>query len=168
MYHLKKIILGVIYRSPESSLTDFNGNLENLLVKIDREKKYAFLSGDYNVNTLHELSCHASATQDFINLFSSFGYQKLISKPTRVVKEGCTIKSSTLIDNIYTNINDWNDGISGVLHSDDVIGNDNKIIFYIRRNSTLPKFKKYRIQRDFCLKNVFSLKKDYIKKWQDL
>ena len=113
--------MGVIYRSPESSLTDFNGNLENLLVKIDREKKYAFLSGDYNVNTLHELSCHASATQDFINLFSSFGYQKLISKPTRVVREGCTIKSSTLIDNIYTHINDWNDGISGVLHSDDVI-----------------------------------------------
>ena len=107
---------------------------------------------------------HASATQDFINLFSSFGYQKLISKPTRVVREGCTIKSSTLIDNIDTNINYWNDGISGVLHSDDVIGNDHKIIFYIRRNSTLPKFKKYRIQRDFCLKNVY-----YIKiKWQDL
>ena len=37
---------------------------------------------------------------------------------------GCTIKSATLIDNIYTNINDWNDGISGVLHSDDSIGND--------------------------------------------
>ena len=153
--------MGVIYRSPESSLTDFNGNLENLLVKIDREKKYAFLSGDYNVNTLHELSCHASATQDFINLFSSSGYQKLISKPTRVVKEGCTI------DNIYTNINDWNGGISGVLHSDDVIGNDHKIIFDIRTNSTLPKFKKYRIQRDFCLNNVFTLKK-YYKKWQNL
>ena len=85
-------------------------------------------------------------------LFSSFGYQRLISKPTRVVKEGCTIKSFTLIDNIYTNINGWKDGISGVLHSDDVIGNDHKIIFYIKRNSTLPKFKKYRIQRDICLK----------------
>ena len=67
MYRLKNIILGVIYRRPESSLTDFNGNLENILVKIDREKKYAFLSGDYNVNTLHELS---------INLFFSFGYHK--------------------------------------------------------------------------------------------
>ena len=47
----KNIILGVIYRSPESSLTDFNDNLENLLIKIDRENKYSFLSGDYNVNT---------------------------------------------------------------------------------------------------------------------
>ena len=26
---------------------------------------------------------------------------------------GCTRKSAMLIDNIYTNINDWNDGISG-------------------------------------------------------
>ena len=126
----KNIILGVIYRSPESSLTDFNDNLENLLIKIDKENKYSFLSGDYNVNTLHELSCHASATPYFINILSSFDYHKLINKPTRVVMAGCTIKSATLIDNIYTNINDWNDGISGVLHSDDSIGNDHKIIFY--------------------------------------
>ena len=47
-------------------------------------KKYTFLSGDYNVNTLHELSCHASATQDFANLFSSDGYHKLIIKPTNI------------------------------------------------------------------------------------
>ena len=65
---------------------------------------------------------------------------------------GCKIKSATLIDNIYTNINDWNEGISGVLHSDDIIGNDHKIIFYIRINSELPYYKKYRKQRDFSLK----------------
>ena len=82
----------MIYRSPESSLTDFNDNLENLLIKIDRENDYSFLSGDYNVNTLHELSCHPSATQDFINILSSFDYHKLINKPTRVVMAGCTIK----------------------------------------------------------------------------
>ena len=85
----------VIYRSLESSLTDFNDNLENVLVKIDRENKYLFLSEDYNVNTLHELSCHASATQDFINILSSFDYHKLINKPTRVVMAGCTIKLCT-------------------------------------------------------------------------
>ena len=103
-------------------------------------------------------------TQDCIYLFSSFGYQKLISKPTRVVKEGCTIKSSMLIDNIYTNINDWNDGISGVLHSDDVIGNDHKIIFYIRTNSALPKFKKKQnTKRLLSKKCVLSLKVLYIK-----
>ena len=62
------------------------------MVKIDRENKYSFLSGDYNVKTLHELSCHASATQDFINIFSSFDYHKLINKPIRVVMTGCTIK----------------------------------------------------------------------------
>ena len=132
--------MGVIYRSPESSLTYFNDNLENLLIKIDRENKYSFLSGDYNVNTLHELSCHTSATQGFINLLSSFDYHKLINKPTRVVMAGCTIKSVMFIDNIYININDWNDGISGVLHLDDSIGNDHKIIFPIRINSELPKY----------------------------
>ena len=55
---------------------------------------------------------------------------------------GCTIKSATLIDNIYTNINDWNDGRSGVLHSDHIIGNDHKIIFSIRINSEFPYSKK--------------------------
>ena len=138
--------MGVIYRNPELSLTDFNDNLENVLVKIDRDNKYLFLSGDYNVNTLHELSCHASATQDFINIFSSFDYHKLINKPTRVVMAGCTMKSAMLIDNIYTNINDWNDGISGDLHSDDIIGNDHKIIFSIRINRELHYYKKYRKQ----------------------
>ena len=71
------------------------------------------------------------------------------------------------MDNIYTNIHDWNDSISGVLHSDDVIGNDQKIIFYIRLNSELPKFKKYRVLRDICLKMCSTLK-SIIKKWQDL
>ena len=150
----KNIILGVIYRSPESSLTDFNDNLENLLIKIDRENKYSFRSGDYNVNTLHELSCHASATQDFINILSSFDYHKLINMPTRVVMACCTIKSATLIDNIYTNINYWNDGIRGVLHSDDSIGIDHTIIFSIRINSELPKYNKYRKQRYLSLKNI--------------
>ena len=58
---------------------------------------------------------------------------------------GCTIKSATLIDNMCTNINDWNDGISGVLHSDDSIGNDHKIIFPPRINNELPKYKKQRL-----------------------
>ena len=100
------------------------------------------------MNTLHELSWHISVTQDFINIFSSFDYHKLTNKPTRVVMAGCTIKSATLIDNIYTNINEWNDGISGVLHSDNIIGNDHKMIFYIRINSVLLYYKKYRKQRD--------------------
>ena len=72
----KNIILGVIYRNPESYLTDFNDNLKNLLIKIDRENKYSFPSGHYNVNTLHKLSCHPSVTQDFINILSSFDYHK--------------------------------------------------------------------------------------------
>ena len=62
---------------------------------------------------------------------------------------GCTIKSATLIDNIYTNINDWNDGIRGVLHSDDSIGNDHKIIFSIRINSGLPKYIKIQKTKRF-------------------
>ena len=57
-YIKKPHYIRVIYRSPESSLTDFNDNLENVLIKIDRENKDSLLSGDYNVNTLHELSCH--------------------------------------------------------------------------------------------------------------
>ena len=47
------VIIGEIYRSPSSQLKTFNIELEKLLIKIEKEKKYAFLMGDYNTNTLN-------------------------------------------------------------------------------------------------------------------
>ena len=68
--------------------------------------------GDYNVNTLNELKMGTTQMQNFSNIFSTFYYHKLINLPTRERKQ-----SSTLLDNIYTNIPDCYDtGTSGILN----------------------------------------------------
>ena len=64
-----------------------------------KEKKCAFLMGDYNVNTLIERK--DSNIQDFSNILNSNYFHKLINLPTREKKD-----SSTLIDNVYSNIPD--------------------------------------------------------------
>ena len=67
--------------------------------------------GDYNINTLNEMQESETLNQEFSNIFSSHYYHKLINLPTRERKN-----SSTLLDNIYTNIPDcYNTCTSGVL-----------------------------------------------------
>ena len=62
--------------------------------------------GDYNVNTINELKSGTTSVHDFSNIFSTYYYHKLINLPTRERKQ-----SSTLLDNIYTNIPDcYNSG----------------------------------------------------------
>ena len=50
----RNTILGEIYKPPSSNLKTLNIKMERLLVKIKKEKKYFFLMGDYNVNTILE------------------------------------------------------------------------------------------------------------------
>ena len=67
--------------------------------------------GDYNIDTLSNIDNNSKTTQDFINMFSTYYYHKLINHPTR---EGN--QSASLIDNIYTNIPDcYNTCTSGML-----------------------------------------------------
>ena len=113
----RNVIIGEIYRPPSSDKKTFNTALEKLLNNIEKEKKYAFLMGDYNINTLNEMQENETLNQEFSNIFSSHYYHKLINLPTRERKN-----SSTLLDNIYTNIPDcYNTCTSGVptifLHS---------------------------------------------------
>ena len=67
----RNTILGEILKPPSSNLKTFNIKMERLLVKIKKEK-YAFLMGDYNVNTILETHNNPESVQDFINLFSSY------------------------------------------------------------------------------------------------
>ena len=88
--------------------------------------------GDYNVNTLIELKSSTTQMQEFYNIFSTFYYHKLINLPTRVRKQ-----TSTLLDNIYTNIPDCYDtGISGILIF--FTQSDHYPVFTIRNNKIRP------------------------------
>ena len=84
--------------------------------------------GDYNVKTINELKTGTTNEHDFLNIFSTYYYHKLINLPTEERKQ-----SSTLLDNIYTNIPDcYNIGSSGILRF--LTQSDHYPIFTMRKN----------------------------------
>ena len=89
--------------------------------------------GAYNVNTLIEMKSSTSQMQDFSNIFATFYYHKLIPLPTRERKQ-----SSTLLDNIYTNIPDCCDTSTlGILKF--LTQSEHYPIFTIRKSKTVLK-----------------------------
>ena len=135
-------------------LTFLIKKMEILLNKIGKEKKYAYIIGDYNINTLNVPSCKSTKIHDthskksFVNLMSSYSYNKLICLTTRVIKD-----SSTLLDNIYSNVpNVYDSGTSGILHS--MKCSDHLPIFTFRSISKKVAFEAYRKKRN-CSKKIF-------------
>ena len=86
--------------------------------------------GDFNINTMDEISCTLSQEQEFNNLFATLHYQKLINLPTRI-----TQKTSSLLDNINTTLPHRNSS-KGVLISDH---SDHYIVFTIQHGTTNTK-----------------------------
>ena len=62
---------------------------------IKKEQKYALYIGDFNIDIKIESQTVSTLTEEFINLLSSYSYEKLITLPTREIGS-----SSTQIDNI--------------------------------------------------------------------
>ena len=90
------MIIGVVYRPPNTDLQNFIDIISNWTSPINSSKTLNFYLGDYNLNLL-SYSLH-NPTASFIDLIYSNSYMPLINKPTRI-----TNQSMTLIDNIYTN-----------------------------------------------------------------
>ncbi len=101
----KNIIIGCIYKPPDTATSNFNSSLACVLEKIHRECNVCFLLGDFNINLLN---VSHSLTADFMNLLYANSLYPLITKPTRI-----TPSSATLIDNIFTNSlsNIWRSGV---------------------------------------------------------
>ena len=79
-------------------LIDFNCNyLNKLLYNISKEQKSVFLLGDFNVNLLN-YNEH-NQTNEFLDPLASNSFIPLNLQPTRI-----TSHSSTLIDNIFSNV----------------------------------------------------------------
>ena len=90
------IIIGEVYRPPNTSVDEFNECLEHLLTYVGRSNALCYLMSDFNINLLNVNTHEQSA--EFLNLLLSYSFIPLISRPTR-----CTGHSITLIDNIFTN-----------------------------------------------------------------
>ena len=123
----RNIIVGVIYRPPDTNVKDFNEYLEPLLESIKSENKIPYLIGDYNINLLN--TDHHPPTQEFVDLMMSHSIAPTIIKPTRV-----TSTSATLIDNIFCgSILDSTKQCNGILYTDI---SDHFPIFHIDYSST--------------------------------
>ena len=147
------VIIAAVYKPPNVSVDIFNTIVERILNIIQKERKYAYFLGDFNINTIQELQSKSTLTHDFINLMSTYSYRKLINVPTRVVGS-----SSTLIDNIYSNFpNVYESGESGVLCG--IRSTDHMPIFTIRSIPYIIKGEKYKNKRNFSKQNISNLRK---------
>jgi len=90
----KSILIGCIYRPPDSDHNTFIDALQSTLESITKESKLCFLLGDFNINLL---KCDLPQTVDFLNALHS-NFFSLITKPSII-----TSSSATFIDNILFN-----------------------------------------------------------------
>ena len=90
------IIIGTVYRPPNTDIQLFMHHLKLILDQMDKEGKCVYLMGDFNMNLLN-VDKHMP-TSEFIEMLYSFSYLPLINKPTRIKNE-----SAILIDNIFCN-----------------------------------------------------------------
>ena len=105
----KNIIVGCLYKPPDTSVTEFNNSISPVLSTISFENKLSYIMGDFNINIINE---DHQATSDFINLMNSNSLYPVISKPTQV-----TPTTATLIDNIFSNNLEFNMN-SAILYAD--------------------------------------------------
>ena len=107
----KNIILGNVYRPPNTDISEFNNRLNYLLGKIRDENKLLYIMGDFNINLLNE-STHIETSQFLDSLYSDSIFP-LITRPTRVCQT-----NATLIDNIFCNDLEFNTFFNGVFFTD--------------------------------------------------
>ena len=105
----KKLILGEIYRVPNTNQRDFIDKYNSIITKIG--KNDIIIGTDQNLDLIK--SGTDSNIQDFLNLNYSNGIIPLVTKPTRI-----THTSATLIDNIYTNVSNFTSIKSGIISAD--------------------------------------------------
>ena len=93
----KNIIVGCIYRHPHTNNIDnFFEYMSNTLMKLNKENKEVYISGDFNLDLLKYET--KPKIMEFYNLMTSNGYLPLIIQPTRIRDD-----SHSLIDNIFSN-----------------------------------------------------------------
>ena len=99
----RNVFILTIYRLPDVLPNLFNDKLNDLLQMLNQDTSNAIINPNINVN-------------NFQNIFLSYLYKPLIDKHTRIDKK---IDTSTLLDNIYSNVTQITNTIhSGVFKTD--------------------------------------------------
>ena len=76
------IIMGVVYRMPDSSVDMFNERLADILNSVQKENKLFYLLGDLNID-LFKHDVHRPNSK-FLDTIYSYNVYPLVTKPTRV------------------------------------------------------------------------------------
>ena len=156
--NLKNIVVGLIYRPPDSNLDPFCEELEQYLHKLGDENKHMFLLGDFNINFLSFSRNNNSAK--FMELMYSHSFNSFINNPTRINPH-----SSTQIDNIFSNVHN-NKTIGGLLCSE---VSDHLPIFLICECKLYPKSSDNSFYRKESAHNINLLKQDLLsERWTDV
>ena len=90
------IVIGIIYRMPNSSVDVFNDRIADVMNVIQKEQKLCYLMGDLNIDFL-KAGDHR-ATGELLDALYCNNVFPLITKPMRV-----TNTTATLIDHILRN-----------------------------------------------------------------
>ena len=156
----RNVIVGVVYRPPNSDINMFNGHISNFLTKIKSERKYVLCLGDYNISLLN-YDTHGP-TQEFADLMYSHSLFPCVTKPTRV-----TAKSASLIDNIFCNNDVNNDDVfNGILYTDI---SDHFPIFHIDNSCATKTSCPYLKRRVFSEQNIEQFSSNLRNRnWSDL
>ena len=90
-------IVGAMYKHPSMQHYKFNNDfLQNLLNKIQTEKKFSVLAGDFNLNLIKYSK--TTYISQFLEIILSHNFMSQITLPTRVAG-----RTATLINNILIN-----------------------------------------------------------------
>ena len=142
------IIIGVVYRPPNTDVDEFSDHMSNIVSILKTERKSCYLLGDFNLNLLNA-DTH-SPTQEFIDLMYSDSLFPTITKPTRV-----TSHSATLIDNIFCNNILNEQALSGILYTDI---SDHNPISYIDHSLKKTSKDVYTTKRSYTPQNIARFK----------
>lgn len=140
--HGENVILGCLYRSPNSNVHDFFDHYEIWAEKLFNEECRCILVGDFNLNFFNRIDRNV---QQFHNFITINGVEQLINEPTRV-----TNTSSSLIDYVLSNRNDC----FCKVHNTPKITDHSVISVSIRTTSTITDDDSIRKFRNFSKKNL--------------
>ena len=138
------IIVGVVYRPPNTNVSLFNEHLSQLLDDVKPNTHKVYLAGDYNINLLN-YNEH-SQTSDFVDLMYSSALFPLICKPTRVQNN-----TATLIDNIFHNVKENVNVLNGILVTDI---SDHYPVFHIDYSTQVTNIETCSYKRIFSKHNI--------------
>ena len=135
----KKILIGTIYRPPNSNIDNFCNFFSANLMPLITIYTNITICGDFNLDLLN---LHDSApSSSFYNLVNTMSLLPTIRKPTRITDSSCT-----LIDNILTNY--FEDFVAGIMTIDLTDHLPTFIIFknYFVNTRQTPKQITYRLE----------------------